>query len=270
MPLHRLIPRTAAIAFVAVLLPLASDDALAQHSRAEIEAIVKEYLANNPDEVQRIVRDYLMKNPDVVQEALTELIKRRAQAGAAPAADKSAAIKSNAKLLFDSPRQVTLGNSGGDVTLVEFLDYNCGFCKRALADMLALIADDNNLKVVIKEWPVLGPGSNEAARVAVAVRMQDPGGTKYLAFHRILMGERGPANKQRAIAAAEQAGLDTARIEKDLAGTEVGQTIEESVRLAAVLGLRGTPAYVIGETVVPGAVGLTILKDRIAAARKRP
>ena len=171
--------------------------------------------------------------------------------------------------MFDSPRQVTLGNPGGDVTLVEFLDYNCGYCKRALPDMLALIADDKNLKVVIKEWPVLGPGSNEAARVAVAVRMQDPTGAKYLAFHRILMGERGPANKQRAIAAAEQAGLDTARIEKDLASAEVGQTIEESVRLAGALGLRGTPAYVVGETVVPGAVGVAVLKERIQAARGR-
>jgi protein-disulfide isomerase len=266
MPLRRLIPPIAAI----VLAALANAGAQAQQSRAEIEAIVKEYLAKNPDEVQRIVRDYLMKNPDVLQEALTELIKRRAQPSAAAPADKAAAIKSNAKLLFDSPRQVTLGNPRGDVTLVEFLDYNCGFCKRALPDMLALIADDKNLKVVIKEWPVLGPGSNEAARVAVAVRMQDAGGAKYLAFHRILMGERGPANRQRAIAAAEQAGLDTARLEKDLASAEVGQTIEESVRLAGALGLRGTPAYVVGDAVVPGAVGLATLRDRIAAARKRP
>jgi protein-disulfide isomerase len=270
VPHHGLSRCIAAVAAVAMFGPLATSTAQAQHSRAEIEAIVKEYLAKNPGEVERIVKGYLAKNPELVQEALTELLKRRAQAQVAAAADPAPAIKSNAKLLFDSPRQVTLGNPRGDVTLVEFLDYNCGFCKRALPDMLALLAEDKDLKIVIKEWPVLGPGSNEAARVAVAVRMQDPSGAKYLAFHRILMGERGQANKQRAIAAAGESGLDIARIEKDLASAEVGQTLEESVRLAGALGLRGTPAYVIGDAIIPGAVGLTVLKDRIAAARKRP
>ncbi len=261
--------RFAAVAFVAVLLSLASATAQAQQSRAEIEAIVKEYLAQNPREVQRIVKEYLFRNPEVVQEALTELIRRRAQAGAASAADTAAAIKSNAKLLFDSPRQVTLGNRQGDVTMVEFLDYNCGYCKRALADMLALLKDDPKLRIVIKEWPVLGPGSLEAARVAVAVRMQDPGGEKYLAFHRALMGERGQANKVRALAVAKEIALDTARLERDMASPEVRETLEESARLARALGIKGTPGYVIGDIIIPGAAGVTVLKDRIQAARRR-
>ena len=94
---------------------------------------------------------------------------------------------------------MTLGNPQGDVTLVEFFDYSCGFCKRALSDMLALLKDDPKLKIVLKEFPILGPGSVEAARVAVAVRMQDPGGQKYLAFHQELLGAPGPATRDRAL-----------------------------------------------------------------------
>ena len=125
-----------------------------------------------------------------------------------------------------------LGNKDGDVTFVEFFDYNCGYCKRAMADMLDLMKTDPKLKVVLKEFPVLGPGSVEAAQVAVAVRMQDPGGKKYLDFHQKLLGGRGQADKARAMAAAKDAGLDMARLEKDMASPEVRATIEENFKLA--------------------------------------
>jgi protein-disulfide isomerase len=118
--------------------------------------------------------------------------------------------------MSSSSHQVTLGNPNGDVTLVEFFDYNCGFCKRALSDMLTLLKQDPNLKVVLKELPILGPGSTEAARVAVAVRMQDPDGQKYLAFHQGLLGEPGPASKEKAHAAAQKLGLDMAQLESDM------------------------------------------------------
>jgi protein-disulfide isomerase len=252
----------------AVLLGLWAGAAQAQNSRAEVEAIVKDYLARNPQEVQRIVKDYLTKNPEVLQEALAELIKRRQPSAAAAGADRSAEIKSNAKLLFDSPRQVTLGNANGDVTLVEFFDYNCGFCKRALADTLELLKDDSKLKVVLKELPILGPGSAEAARVGVALRMQDAGGEKYLQFHQKLLTERGQANKYRAMAAAAESGADMARLERDLASEEIAATLEENAKLARALGISGTPAYVVGQVIVPGAVGAGMLKDRIKAARR--
>jgi protein-disulfide isomerase len=256
------------VSVLATVLLLALEPARAQSSRADIEAVVKNYLANNPEEVQRIVKDYLMKNPDVLQDALTEFVKRRQATAGAARPDKSAEIKANAKLLFDSPRQVTLGNRSGDATLVEFFDYNCGFCKRALADKLELLKDDPKLKLVLKELPILGPGSTEAARVAVALRMQDNAGEKYLAFHRKLLSERGQANKYSAMAAAAEAGADMARLETDLANAEVAATLEENLKLARTLGISGTPAYVVGEAVVPGAVGAANLKDRIRAARR--
>jgi len=164
-----------------------------------------------------------------------------------------------------SPRQVTLGDLFGDVTLVEFFDYSCGYCKRALPDMLTLLHDDPKLKIVLKEFPILGPGSAEAARVAVAARMQDPGGQKNLAFHRELLGEPGPASKDKALAAAKDAGLDMTRLEQDMASAEINATIAEDFQLARALGLRGTPGYVIGDRVVPGALGVAALKNMIAS-----
>ena len=215
-------------------------------------------------EIETIIKNYLVSHPEVLEEAMAELNKRQA---AAEAEKHEASVATNADAIFNSPRGVTLGNKDGDVTFVEFFDYNCGYCKRAMADMLDLMKTDPKLKVVLKEFPVLSEGSVEAAKVAVAVRMQDPGGKKYLDFHQKLLGGRGPADKARAMAAAKEAGLDTARIEKDLASPEVRATIEENFKLAEAMGMNGTPSYVIGKQVVIGAVGLDGLREKIGVAR---
>jgi protein-disulfide isomerase len=232
----------------------------------QIEAIVKNYLAQHPEEVERIVKGYLIKNPEVLRDALTELLKRRRSADAQ--SDKKAAIHANSEPLFNSPRQVILGNPNGTVTMVEFFDYNCGFCKRALSDMMTLLRDDPNLRIVLKELPILGPGSVEAARVAVAVRMQDQTGEKYLAFHQKLLGGRGHADTSFAMTAARDSGVDMARLEKDMTNDEVRETLDESMKLARVLGITGTPSYVIGDALVAGAIGQAGLRDKIRAARK--
>jgi protein-disulfide isomerase len=140
------------------------------------------------DEIERVVHDYLIAHPEVLQEAMAELEKRQT---VAEAEKHKSAVKEHAQKLFSSPTQVTLGNPNGNVTFVEFFDYNCGYCKRAMDDMLTLLKNDSNLKVVLKEFPVLGPGSVEAAQVAGAVRMQDKTGKKYLEFHTKLLGGRG-------------------------------------------------------------------------------
>jgi len=215
-------------------------------------------------EIETIVKNYLIAHPEVLEEAMNELNKRQA---ADEAAKHEASITENSKAIFDSPRNVTLGNKGGDVTFVEFFDYNCGYCKRAMSDMLDLIKSDPKLKVVLKEFPVLSEGSVEAAKVAVAVRMQDPGGAKYLDFHQRLLGGRGPADKARALAAAKEAGLDVARLEKDMASPEAKATIDENFKLAESMGMNGTPSYVIGKQVVVGAIGLEGLKEKIGLAR---
>jgi protein-disulfide isomerase len=215
-------------------------------------------------EIEAIVRQYLIAHPEVLEEAMAELNKRQT---AAEAEKHEASVDKNAATIFNSPRGVVLGNKDGDVNFVEFFDYNCGYCKRAMADMLDLMKSDPKLKVVLKEFPVLSQGSVEAAQVAVAVRMQDPSGKKYLEFHQKLLGGRGPADKAHAMAAAKEAGLDMARIEKDLASPEVRATIEENFKLAEAMGMNGTPSYVIGKQVVIGAVGVESLKEKIGIAR---
>lgn len=215
-------------------------------------------------DIEHIIREYLVSHPEVIQEAMTELQKRTAEA---EAAKQQTAVKQNSQEIFNSSRQVVLGNPKGDVTMVEFFDYNCGYCKRAMSDMLTLLKTDPNLRVVLKEFPVLGPGSVEAAKVAAAARMQDKSGKKYLEFHTKLLGGRGQADKAHALAAAKDAGFDTAKIEKDMNSDEVRAQIEESFKLADALGLNGTPSYVIGKDVVVGAVGLDDLKEKINSSR---
>ncbi|MBS7545973.1 DsbA family protein [Ancylobacter oerskovii] len=219
------------------------------------------------DDVQRkefesVIRDYLLKNPEVIQEAIGELQKR--QAAAADEQRKQAIAKLKPQI-FDSPHGVVVGNPKGDVTLVEFFDYNCGYCKRSLPDLVQLIESDPKLKVVLKEFPVLGPGSVEAAQVAVGVKLVAP--EKYLAFHKALLGGRGQANKARALEAAAEAGIDRAAVEKAMTRPEVNAALQESMQIADALGIDGTPSYVAGDAVIVGAVGHDQLKGTIDAVR---
>jgi protein-disulfide isomerase len=246
--LLRLFTATIAVLLAASLLPAAAQN-ITPAQRKEIEAIVK---------------DYLVRNPEVLQEAYIELEKRQA---AAEAAKHQNAVKNHAEALFNSKHQVVLGNPKGDVTMVEFFDYNCGYCKRALSDMLEMMKGDPKLRVVLKEFPVLGEASVEAARVSVAARMQDATGKKYLDFHQKLLGNRGSIGRPQALAAAKDAGFDMSRLEKDMASNEPKATLEESFKLADALGLSGTPSYVIGSQVVIGAVGLANLQEKVNAAR---
>ena len=208
-------------------------------------------------EIEAIIRDYFIKHPEMIEElqalAQSEKLKR--------------AIVENKQALFHSPRQVTLGNPNGDVTMVEFFDYNCGFCKRALDDMMTLIKADPNLRVVLKEMPVLSQGSMDAAQVAVALAMQDKGGKRYLDFHQKLLTGRGQVDKARALAVAKEVGADMAKIEKDMNGAEVKAALQESFALAEALGFQGTPSYVVGNEAVVGAVGVKELQAKINNAR---
>jgi len=263
----------AAAAIAAGLMLFAAAVSQAQTSSKQIGAIVKEQLTNPLDDAGERLKAYFIQRPEGAGETLAETLGPAAAMNALaivkPVADRSAVIAGNAPLLFSSRHQVTLGNPEGDVTLVEFFDYNCGFCKRALSDMLALLHDDPKLKVVLKELPVLGPGSVEAARVAVAVRMEDPRGQKYLGFHQELLGGYGPVGKERALIAAIGQGLNLASLERDLASDEVRVTIAENMKLANAVGIDGTPGYVIGNSLVLGAVGITALRAKIAAVRGR-
>jgi protein-disulfide isomerase len=239
--------------------------ALALAAPAAAPARAQGFTPEQRGEIETIIRDYLLKNPQVLQEVIQEMDRRQAQADMEKA---RAALKEHAATIYTSPRQVNLGNPQGDVTVVEFFDYNCGYCKKALTDMLDLIKTDSKIKFVLKEFPVLGEGSTQAAQVAAAVRIQDrTGGRKYLEFHQKLLNGRGPADKARAIAVAKEIGMDIARIERDINGEEVKAQLAESFTIAQALGLNGTPSYIVGPEVVIGAVGVDMLRERVNIAR---
>lgn len=222
------------------------------------------FSADQRGEIEKIIKEYLLTHPELMQDVMNELEKKQATA---EAEKHRATVKENSAAIFASPRQVTLGNPQGDVTVVEFFDYNCSYCKRAMGDMLELMKNDGKLKFVLKEFPVLGEGSVQAAQVAAAVRMQDKTGKKYLEFHQKLLGGRGQADKARALAVAKDIGLDVVRLEKDLASAEVKASLQENFKLAEALGLNGTPSYVIGDNVVVGAVGIDALKEKVNTSR---
>ena len=195
---------------------------------------------------------------------MAELEKRQV---AAEAEKTKAAVKNNAQTLFDSSRQVVVGNAQGDVTLVEFFDYNCGYCKRALTDLTDLMKDDSKLRVVLKEFPVLGPGSHgsRAGRDRGTHAGQER--QEILRFPPAA-AERPRPGRSRARAGGGQGGrFRHGAAREDMASPEVKATIEENMKLAEQLGLNGTPSYVVGSDVVVGAVGLEALKGKVKAAR---
>jgi protein-disulfide isomerase len=223
------------------------------------------FSADQRQQIESIIKDYLIAHPEVMQDVLAAVDKHQKETDAAKAA---ATIKANQATLFNSPHEVVLGNPNGTITAVEFFDYNCAYCKRALPDMMKLLQTEPNLKFVLKEFPVLGPGSVDAAHVAVAARMQDPTGTKYIEFHQKLLGGRGVADLTRALAVAKEVGFDMTRLQKDMNSLEVKTTIDEDMKLAEAIGVDGTPSYVIGNQLVVGAVGFDELKQKLAAMHK--
>jgi protein-disulfide isomerase len=214
--------------------------------------------------IGEIVKDYLLKNPEVLTEVIAELEKRQAEAQRVA---QSGALKETRQTLLNAPHSYVAGNPSGDVTLVEFFDYNCGYCKKALADVQTLVKADPKLRVVLKDFPVLGPDSVEASRVALAARKQLQG-DKLFDFHMKVMETRGRVNGERAMAVAKEMGLDIARLQKDMEGTDVRAALQENMGLGDKLGLSGTPAFIIGDEVIPGAVGIEPLKQVVANVRQ--
>ena len=214
--------------------------------------------------IGEVVKEYLLQNPEVLQEAIVELERRQQETQKLA---QAAALKESREALVNSPHGVVVGNPSGDVTLVEFFDYNCGYCKKALADVQTLMKSDPKLRVVLKDFPVLGPDSVEASRVALAVKNQLQG-QKLLDYHVKVMDSRGRVNAERAVAVAREIGVDVARLQKDMEGAEVRNALQENMALGDKLSLTGTPAFIIGETVIPGAVGIDPLKQVIANVRQ--
>ena len=213
-------------------------------------------------EVEALIRSHLIANPEIIADAITELQSRQERAESTAQVET---IAEYAEVIFTSENHVVIGNPHGDVTLVEFFDYNCSFCRRALSDVQRLLDDDPNLRVVLKEFPVLGEASVEAARVSVAVNMTAP--EKFKDFHFALLSEHGQVNGDRALAVAEELGVDIDQLTPLLESDNVNAAINEVYEIAGALNLSGTPTFVTATEVVVGAVGFDDLQSRIAEIR---
>jgi len=213
--------------------------------------------------IEAIVKDYLLKNPAVLRDSLLAM-ERLQKEQERLAASKS--IIENADAVFRSEHDYVAGNPDGKVTMVEFFDYNCSFCKRAMNDVLKLMETDKDLRMVMKEFPILGPGSVYAARAALASKKQD----KYWDFHLAMLKSKGALNQAKVDAIATSIGIDVDKLKADMDAPEVAKAIGEAHALADKMGIRGTPAFVIADQLIPGALGYEALRQRIASVRENP
>ncbi|RYH05999.1 DsbA family protein [Tropicimonas sp. IMCC6043] len=210
--------------------------------------------------IKELVYEAIRENPGIVMEAVELLQAQEAEQQAAAA---SQVLSAHRDTLENDPNAPVLGNPEGDVTVIEFFDYNCPYCKRVAPEVKAIMADDANIRVVYREWPILGEGSVFAARAALASRKQG----KYEAFHWALMDLKGRADEASVLRAAEEVGLDVNQLREDMEAPEVDEHIATSMALTQTLGFDGTPSFVIGEALVPGFIEQSQLAELVSQAR---
>ncbi len=213
-------------------------------------------------QIEQVVRDYILKNPEIIAEAIVELQRREK---VAEAANQKAALTALSAELTSNPNDPVMGNPDGDVTVVEFFDYRCGFCKRVFGDVQTLLKEDTNVRYVLKEFPILGSESVYASRVSMAVWLHQR--DKYGALHIALMNSKGALDKAKVLSLAEEVGVDTKALDSQMKDQTIDQTFAETRAQASALGLSGTPAFIVGDNIAPGAIPLAGLKQLVAAAR---
>lgn len=214
----------------------------------------------SPEEVKRLALEAILENPEIVMEAVA-ILREREEAAQAEAT--KAAIAELGQMLEADPNAPVLGNPDGDVTVVEFFDYNCPYCKQASDEVKALLAADPEIRLVYREWPILGEGSVYAARAALAAREQG----KYAEFHWALMADRARKDEAGVLRIAEAVGLDVERLREDMEAEAVMSHIAQSMAMAESLGFSGTPSFVIGGQPVFGYVSRDDLAAIVADAR---
>ena len=212
------------------------------------------------DDVKALALEAIRENPQIIMEAIALLEEQRSEAQAAAQAET---LLRQRAFLESDPNAPFVGNPDAGTVIVEFFDYNCPYCKRAAGDVKTLIAADDDVRVVYREWPILGEGSVLASRAALAARNQG----KYEEMHWGLMEMRGRAEEASIFALARSIGLDVEQLRVDMQSDEVNSHIAASDQLAQNLGFTGTPAFVIGDALVPGAIPLAELEQYIAQAR---
>jgi protein-disulfide isomerase len=206
-------------------------------------------------EIEELVREYLLSNPEILREMSANLeMKERAAEDAA----RSKTLTENAAAIFKSPVDPVAGNPNGDVTIIEFMDYNCSWCKKAMTEIAGIVDADKNVKVIFKEFPIFGAGSEFAAKAALAAAKQG----KYWELHQALFQHEGPVTQEVTMQLAEQVGLDLKKLDEDMKSATITKAITDTQALAIAMQINGTPAFIVDQKVFPGFVP----KDQILAA----
>jgi protein-disulfide isomerase len=209
--------------------------------------------------IEAIIHDYLVNNPEVMLEVQDALEKKQ---GEAQKVAQEKVIQDSATQIFDAPYDGVVGNPDGKISIVEFFDYNCHFCKGAMADMQALVKENKDLRFVLKEFPILGEDSARASVVSMAFKKLMP--EKYGDFHRELLGGKGRADEAKAIKIALSLGADEAGLRNEMNDPAIQKEIRSTYDLANKLSISGTPSYVVGDEVVFGALGKKVLDEKLA------
>ena len=248
---HRVVLSLAfSLAALSVLLPL---DAWASDQTEGLD----------PEQsMDQVIERYIRTHPEVIEQSLQALENRRA---AEEQQRQKSAIAAHQQELLNDPSSPVSGNQAGDVTVVEFFDYRCGYCKRAASALTELQLRDAGVRIVYKDFPILGETSELAAKAALASHLQG----KHQAFHEALLAAKDDLNKDQISRIAHATGLDAARLEQDMSRPEWQTVIERNRALAKTLGISGTPAFIVGNELVPGALDLKMLQDLVAHKREK-
>ena len=223
-------------------------DGLSEPQRREVETLVGDYIRNNPEVILEAIRGLQAREQaDQQQRQQEALTQRRAE-------------------IDRDPGSPVAGNPRGNVTLVEFFDYRCGYCKTVFPAVQRLLKDDTEVRYVLKELPILSPESRIASRLALAVWKTEP--TRYFELHGKLMEARGELTERRILDIARDAGVNVERARREMGDAGIERALAQNMELAQALGITGTPGFVIGNRLVPGAIDLATLKQLVAEARR--
>ena len=252
------------LALCALALPLAAAPAQAQQSTTGQQSApdaASPFSAQEQDAIDRQVRDYILENPEIIMQAV-QILRDRQEQQAENA--RREGVRQYAEALHDAGPLPVLGNPDGDVTIVEFFDYRCPYCRQVANLALETAKADGNVRVVYKEYPILGPDSEFASRAAIAAAMQG----RYAEFHKALMNDVQTVNQDSVLRLAEMMDLDIAQLKTDMNSDKVTQTIQRTRQLGQQLQINGTPAFIVGTEVAPGAISRDELERMIAQARQ--
>ncbi len=247
--LSKFLPALAAAASLTLFTPSGATaaDGLSDGQKKDVEKVIQEYILKNPELLIQAIQQYQIRQKIAEEERQRENLARLGPE------------------LNNAPGSPVIGNKDGDVTVVEFFDYRCGYCKRVFPTIQALLKEDGGIRYVMKEFPILGPDSLVASQLSLAVWQIAP--DRYLDFHAALMKARGQLNEKKVLALAEDLGLDSDELRREMNSDAVRDELNKNMQLAESLGISGTPAFVVGEQLAPGAIGIGELKKMVAAAR---